>query len=55
MKNNAEKQITVLGVGNILFTDEGLGVHVVEKLMHEYAFPENVSVEDGGVLGLKLL
>ncbi|MCP4667661.1 MAG: HyaD/HybD family hydrogenase maturation endopeptidase [Deltaproteobacteria bacterium] len=47
--------MTVLGVGNILFTDEGLGVHVVEKLMHEYAFPENVSVEDGGVLGLKLL
>lgn len=50
-----EKHITVLGVGNILFSDEGLGVRVVEKLVNEYEFPENVSIEDGGVLGLGLL
>jgi hydrogenase maturation protease len=50
-----DKKILILGVGNILFSDEGLGVRVVEKLMEGYEFPENVSIEDGGVLGLNLL
>ena len=49
------RQVVILGVGNILFSDEGLGVRVVEKLMEDYEFPENVSLEDGGVLGLNLL
>lgn len=47
--------ITVLGIGNILLTDEGFGVRVVEKLYEEYDFPENVSLVDGGVLGINLL
>lgn len=47
--------ITVLGIGNILLTDEGFGVRVVEKLYDEYEFPENVSLVDGGVLGISLL
>lgn len=47
--------ITVLGIGNILLTDEGFGVRVVEKLYDEYEFPENVSLVDGGVLGINLL
>jgi hydrogenase maturation protease len=55
MKTPQKKKITVLGVGNILFTDEGFGVHVAEEIMNRYEFPENVSVEDGGVLGLNLL
>lgn len=45
----------VLGVGCILFSDEGFGVRVVEKIEAEYEFPENVSVVDGGVLGTNLL
>lgn len=47
--------ITVLGIGNILLTDEGFGVRVIEKLYDEYEFPENVSLVDGGVLGINLL
>ncbi|MCB2166010.1 MAG: HyaD/HybD family hydrogenase maturation endopeptidase [Deltaproteobacteria bacterium] len=47
--------ITILGIGNILLTDEGFGVRVVEKLSREYEFPENVSLVDGGVLGINLL
>ena len=47
--------ITVLGIGNILLTDEGFGVRVVEKLYSEYKFPENVTLVDGGVLGINLL
>jgi len=50
-----EKHVMVLGVGNILFTDEGLGIRVIEKLMDRYEFPENVSIQDGGVLGINLL
>lgn len=49
------KQITVLGIGNILMQDEGFGVRVVEKLLRQYSFPSNVQVLDGGTLGMELL
>jgi hydrogenase maturation protease len=45
----------ILGVGCILFKDEGFGVRVVEKLQERYEFPDNVSLVDGGVLGIHLL
>ena len=45
----------ILGVGCILFSDEGFGVRVIEKLEEMYTFPDNVSVVDGGVLGVNLL
>jgi hydrogenase maturation protease len=51
----AQPQITVLGIGNILLTDEGFGVRVIEKLFEAYDFPDNVSIVDGGVLGINLL
>jgi hydrogenase maturation protease len=47
--------ILVLGVGNILLTDEGLGVRAVERLAAAHDLPENVEVLDGGTLGLDLL
>ena len=47
--------ILVLGLGNILLRDEGLGVHAVERLAAAYYLPENVEVIDGGTLGLDLL
>ncbi|MGD9732723.1 MAG: HyaD/HybD family hydrogenase maturation endopeptidase [Desulfamplus sp.] len=50
----AEK-IMVLGVGNILYSDDGFGIKVVEKLESEYNFPDNVTIVDGGVLGINLL
>ncbi|MBW1818140.1 MAG: HyaD/HybD family hydrogenase maturation endopeptidase [Deltaproteobacteria bacterium] len=55
MPDKNQKKITVLGVGNILFADEGVGVRVMEALEDRYEFPENVSLVDGGVLGLNLL
>lgn len=54
MKNKTEK-ITVMGLGNILLTDEGFGVHVIRKLCESYEFPDNVELIDGGVLGFNLL
>ena len=45
----------VLGVGNKLMSDEGVGVHVIERLAGKYKLPEEVQVLDGGTLGLDLL
>lgn len=44
----------ILGVGNILLTDEGAGVHAVQKLMKVLKHP-NVELIDGGTMGLDLL
>jgi len=48
-------RILILGVGNILLRDEGVGVRVVERLEQEYVFSPGVELMDGGTLGLKLL
>lgn len=48
-------EILVLGVGNTLYTDEGLGVRAAELLLSLYEFLENVTVLDGGTLGVKLI
>lgn len=45
----------VLGVGNVLLSDEGVGVRVVEELVKRYEIPNDVEVIDGGTLGLNLL
>ncbi|MGD9210996.1 MAG: HyaD/HybD family hydrogenase maturation endopeptidase [Desulfobacteraceae bacterium] len=49
------RQITILGVGNYLYTDEGVGIRVIEKLEQDYEFPEHVIPVDGGVLGVHLM
>lgn len=48
-------QVMILGVGSILMSDEGFGVRVIETLDQQYTFGDNVSVVDGGVLGINLL
>ena len=50
-----KKNILVLGVGNVLYSDDGFGICLVDKLNSEYEFPEDVNVVDGGVLGVNLL
>ncbi|SKA71693.1 hydrogenase maturation protease [Paucidesulfovibrio gracilis DSM 16080] len=50
-----EKRILVLGVGNVLYTDEGIGVRAAEHLQAEYEFSDNVTVMDGGTLGTRLM
>ncbi|MFQ5752641.1 MAG: HyaD/HybD family hydrogenase maturation endopeptidase [bacterium] len=49
------KRITILGVGNILLTDEGVGVRVIEELNQNFNFPANVELYDGGTGGMSLL
>lgn len=50
-----DKRILILGVGNILYTDEGFGVRVAEELDRRYEFSSNVEILDGGTLGLRLM
>ena len=45
----------ILGVGNILLGDEGIGIRVVEELENRYLFPEEVMLLDGGTAGIELL
>ncbi len=45
----------ILGVGNPLMSDEGIGIEAVEILLNKYKFPENVEIIDGGTQGLELL
>jgi len=47
--------ILVLGIGNVLWADEGFGVRCVEHQSSTWTFPETVRVMDGGTQGLYLL
>ena len=49
------RKILILGVGNILYTDEGVGVRAVERLLETYDFSDNVTLLDGGNLGMRLM
>ena len=51
---NRKKQILILGVGNLLLSDEGVGVHVARKLM-QMDFPPQVEVLEGGTDGFALM
>ncbi len=45
----------VLGVGNLLLSDEGLGIHAIRRLLEMDQLPEDVDIVDGGTAGLNLL
>ncbi len=47
--------LVVIGVGNVLLSDEGLGVHVVKLLSRHFHLPPEVSLVDGGTLGWELV
>lgn len=55
MIDNPAVKTLVLGVGNRLVSDEGIGVHVIEHLAANYALPKEAMLLDGGTLGLDLL
>ncbi len=47
--------VVVLGLGNVLCTDDGAGVAAVHLLMRRYDMADGVRCLDGGTLGLSLL
>lgn len=53
-KNKFDDRILVMGIGNYLMGDEGVGVHLAERLA-ELSLPPNVDVLDGGTGGFHLL
>lgn len=48
------KRIVILGIGNILLSDEGIGVHVANELA-KTELPPEVSIVEGGTDGFRLL
>ncbi len=54
-ESGSERGLVVLGLGNLLRRDEGLGIRALERLCERYLLPETVEVVDGGTLGLDLL
>jgi hydrogenase maturation protease len=48
-------ELLVLGLGNLLLTDDGLGPAVLSELVRRFVAPEGVALLDGGTLGLSLL
>lgn len=47
-------RIMVMGVGNILLSDEGLGVHFLKELSED-SLPDNIELLEGGTAGLELV
>jgi hydrogenase maturation protease len=47
--------VLVLGIGNLVMSDDAVGVIVAQRLQEQYRFPDNVEIMDGGTLGLDLL
>jgi hydrogenase maturation protease len=45
----------VLGMGNLIYSDDGVGVHAVQRLQADRRVPADVLLLDGGTLGLTLL
>jgi hydrogenase maturation protease len=55
MEETDETKTLVLGVGNLLLSDEGVGVRVIQDLIASYQLPADVRPLDGGTLGMDLL
>ena len=52
---DSSAKICVMGIGNILLMDEGVGPYVVKRLQEQYVFPSSVQVQDCATMGLALL
>ena len=49
------RDVLVLGLGNTLLADDGVGVHVVRRLARDRHAPPGLHAVDGGTLGFRLL
>ncbi len=54
MPSDHKQRVLVIGLGNVLMQDEGVGVRAVEELEARYHIPAQVSVLDGGTAGMEL-
>jgi len=51
---NKVGKVIIIGIGNILLMDEGIGIHVINEL-EKHKLPDNVDIYDGGTGGFKLI
>jgi len=51
----SQAKVLILGIGNLLWADEGFGVRAVECLRDHYRFGDNVTLLDGGTQGIYLV
>lgn len=47
-------RVLVMGIGNVLMKDEGVGCRIAEELEAHYEFPENVRVIESGTMGMMI-
>ena len=52
--NNTVMNLLVLGIGNTLLSDEGVGIHVLHALSQGAPMPDGVELLDGGTLSFTL-
>jgi hydrogenase maturation protease len=55
MTNAEQPRTVVLGLGNMLMADDGVGLAALAKLDDEWFVPRGVSLVDGGTWGMNLL
>jgi hydrogenase maturation protease len=48
-------RVLVIGIGNVLMMDEGIGNRIATELEHNYSFPDDVRVMDAGTMGLGMI
>jgi len=54
MSDIDRNRILIIGMGNVLMQDEGVGVRAAEELENRFHIPEGVTVMDGGTTGMEL-
>jgi len=55
MSLDSQPNIAILGLGNLMRTDDGVGVHAIRILLESGRLPAGVEAIEGGTLGLDLL
>ncbi|MBN2840760.1 MAG: hydrogenase maturation protease [Coriobacteriia bacterium] len=53
--SETQARVLVLGIGNVLMLDEGIGNRVAVELEKNYSFPDDVRIMDGGTMGLGMI
>ncbi|KAA3615671.1 MAG: hydrogenase maturation protease [Calditrichaeota bacterium] len=53
--NKTQSQTAIIGLGNILLRDEGIGIHVINNMNRKYTFSPHVNLIDGGTSSYDLL
>jgi hydrogenase maturation protease len=55
MSDPGRSEVLVIGLGNPIMGDDGLGIAALERLRESWALPQSVSLVDGGTWGMNLL